>query len=94
VTVGASWGGVSGSVAQDYLHCERIGATGALEPASTMRQVIFDNNHNCHAGDLPYDARELAQVAVLEVPQGKGAGVILSFGADAGNKDTCKDDQC
>ena len=26
VTVGASWGGVSGSVAQDFTHCERIGS--------------------------------------------------------------------
>ena len=53
VTVGASWGGVSGSVAQDFTHCERIGVSGALQPATTTRLVIFDNNGSCHAGDQP-----------------------------------------
>jgi hypothetical protein len=94
VTVGASWGGVSGSVAQDFTHCERVGVSGALQPASTTRLVIFDNNGSCHAGDRPYDGRELAQVGVIEVPQGRGPGLVLTFGADAGNADTCKENLC
>ena len=94
VTVGASWGGVSGSVAQDFTQCERIGVSGALQPAMTSRVVIFDNNGNCHAGDRPYDGRELGQVGVIEVPQGRGPGLVLTFGADAGNADTCKEDRC
>ena len=94
VTVGASWGGVSGSVAQDFTHCERIGVSGALQPATTSRLVIFDNNGSCHAGDRPFDGRELGQVGVIEVPQGRGPGLVLTFGADAGNADTCKEDQC
>jgi hypothetical protein len=94
VTVGASWGGVSGSVAQDFTQCERIGVSGALQPATTTRLVIFDNNRSCHAGDRPFDGRELAQVGVIEVPQGRGPGLVLTFGADAGNADTCKEDLC
>ena len=94
VTVGASWGGVSGSVAQDFTQCERIGVSGALHPATTTRLVIFDNNGSCHAGDRPFDGRELAQVGVIEVPQGRGPGLVLTFGADAGNADTCKEDLC
>ena len=94
VTVGASWGGVSGSVAQDFTQCERIGVSGALHPATTTRLVIFDNNRSCHAGDRPFDGRELAQVGVIEVPQGRGPGLVLAFGADAGNADTCKEDLC
>ena len=94
VTVGASWGGVSGSVAQDFTQCERIGVSGALHPATTTRLVIFDNNGSCHAGDRPFDGRELAQVGVIEVPQGRGPGLVLAFGADAGNADTCKEDLC
>ena len=94
VTVGASWGGVSGSVAQDFTQCERIGVSGALQPATTSRLVIFDNNGSCHAGDRPFDGRELAQVGVIEVPQGRGPGLVLTFGADAGNADTCKEDLC
>ena len=94
VTVGASWGGVSGSVAQDFTQCERIGVSGALQPATTSRLVIFDNNGSCHAGDRPFDGRELGQVGVIEVPQGRGPGLVLTFGADAGNADTCKEDRC
>ena len=94
VTVGASWGGVSGSVAQDFTHCERIGVSGALQPATTTRVVMFDNNGSCHAGDQPFDGRELAQVGVIEVPQGRGPGLVLTFGADAGNVDTCKENLC
>ena len=94
VTVGASWGGVSGSVAQDFTHCERIGVSGALQSATTTRLVIFDNNGSCHAGDQPFDGRELAQVGVIEVPQGRGPGLVLTFGADAGNADTCKENLC
>jgi hypothetical protein len=94
LSVGASWGGVSGSVSQAFTHCERIGVTGALQPASVTRAVIFDNNGNCHAGDTPYDGRELAQVGVVEVPQGAGHGLVLSFGVDAGNASTCKEDRC
>ena len=94
VTVGASWGGVSGSVAQDFTQCERIGVSGALQPAAATRLVIFDNNGSCHAGDRPFDGRELAQVGVIEVPQGRGPGLVLTFGADAGNADTCKENLC
>jgi hypothetical protein len=94
LTVGASWGGVSGSVSQAFTHCERIGVSGAFQPASVTRTVIFDNNGNCHAGDTPFDGRELAQVGVIEVPQGAGHGLVLSFGVDAGNASTCKEDLC
>jgi hypothetical protein len=94
ITVGASWGGVSGSVAQDFVQCERIGVSGALQPATTTRAVIFDNNGSCHAGDQPFDGRELAQVAVVEVPQGRASSLVLTFGVDAGNASTCKEDAC
>jgi hypothetical protein len=94
LSVGASWGGVSGSVSQAFTHCERIGVSGAFQPASVTRTVMFDNNGNCHAGDTPYDGRELAQVGVVEVPQGAGHGLVLSFGVDAGNASTCKEDRC
>ena len=94
VSVGSSWGGVSSSVSQAFTHCERIGVSGAFQPASVTRSVIFDNNGNCHAGDTPYDGRELAQVGVVEVPQGAAHGLVLSFGVDAGNASTCKEDAC
>jgi hypothetical protein len=94
LTVGAGWGGVSSSLSQAFTHCERIGVSGAFQPASVTRTVIFDNNGNCHAGDTPYDGRELAQVGVVEVPQGAGHGLVLSFGVDAGNASTCKEDVC
>jgi len=94
VSIGSSWGGVSSSVSQVFTHCERIGVSGAFQPASVTRSVIFDNNGNCHAGDTPYDGRELAQVGVVEVPQGAGHGLVLSFGVDAGNASTCKEDAC
>ena len=94
VSVGSSWGGVSGSVSQTFTHCEQIGVTGAFQPAATSRTAIFDNNGSCHAGDQPFDGRELAQVAVVQVPQGTGPGFVLSFGVNAGNASTCKEDAC
>lgn len=94
VSIGSSWGGVGGSVSQAFSHCEKVGVTGALQPAGTTRMVIFDNNGSCHAGDAPFDGRELAQVAVVEVAQGGGHGLVLSVGVNAGNASTCKEDAC
>jgi hypothetical protein len=56
--------------------------------------VLFDNNGSCHAGDQPFDGRALAQVGVVEVPQGAPHGLLLSVGVDAGNASTCKEDRC
>lgn len=94
VSVGASYSGVSASISQNFTRCELIGITGALQSASTFRRNSFNNNNNCHAGDQPYDGRELAHVSVIRVAQGAGPSLVYSYAVDAGNTDTCKEDNC
>jgi hypothetical protein len=94
VSVGASYSGVSASVSQTFTRCDQVGITGALQPASTWRKNIFDNNGNCHAGDQPNDGREIAHVSVIRVSQGASAGIYYSYAVNAGNADACKDDGC